>query len=483
MSSAPINPEAVTAPETTPEQVDASCRLPLLVIFGSSAAWLVISAILSFIASLKFHSSALLADCPFFTYGHVQAGAFNTLLYGFIVQAAIGVMLWLIARLGKTTLVQGGFAAIGAIFWNLGVTLGLIGIFLGDGSGYEWFEFPKYAAPILLVGYILMGAVGGFTFAERKTTELYPSQWFLLAALFWFPWIYATALALIHWFPAVGVMQSIVHQWYAHNLLTVWLGSIGIAAIFYFVPKISAKSLASNNYALLTFWFLLLFGSMGGMHHGMPVPAWLPALSTVMAFLLLAPAMAFGLTVHCTLDSDYSAISNSVTLKFVLAGAIALVAGIVIQAFGSVPQISDILHFTFFTVAVDKLMLLGFASLTLLGCIYYILPRVTGVAWPLAAACKLHFMLALAGVFLLVLPLILGGAQQGAMLTSDTSFMDVSSASLKFLRISTLGDLAWLAGSFLLLANVKLLGYRLLKPLVLGCVADSKQSKNREATV
>jgi cytochrome c oxidase cbb3-type subunit I len=483
MSSAPTNTEATAAPEVTPQQIDASCRIPLLVIFGSSAAWLVVSAILSFIASLKFHSAALLADCPFFTYGHVQAGAFNTLLYGFIAQAAIGVMLWLIARLGKTTLVQGGFAAIGAIFWNLGVTLGLIGIFIGDGSGYEWFEFPKYAAPILFAGYILMGAVGGFTFAERKTTELYPSQWFLLAALFWFPWIYATALALIHWFPAVGIMQSIVHQWYAHNLLTVWLGSIGIAAIFYFVPKISAKPLASNNYALLTFWFLLLFGSMGGMHHGMPVPAWLPALSTVMAFLLLAPAMAFGLNLHCTLDSDYSSVGNSLTLKFVLSGAIALVAGIVIQAFGSVPQISDILHFTFFTVAVDKLMLLGFASLTLLVSIYYILPRVTGVEWPWAAWSKAHFALALGGVLFLVLPLALGGAQQGSQLASDTSFMDISTSSLMFLRASTLGEVLWLFGSLLLLVNVKVLVYRLLKPLVLGCVADSKKSKNREATV
>ncbi len=483
MSSAPTNTEATAAPEVTPQQIDASCRIPLLVIFGSSAAWLVISAILSFIASLKFHSAALLADCPFFTYGHVQAGAFNTLLYGFIAQAAIGVMLWLIARLGKTTLVQGGFAAVGAIFWNLGVTLGLIGIFLGDGSGYEWFEFPKYAAPVLLAGYLLMGAVGGFTFAERKTTELYPSQWFLLAALFWFPWIYATALALIHYFPAVGVMQAVVHQWYAHNLLTVWLGSIGIAAVFYFVPKISAKPLASSNYALLTFWFLLVFGSMGGMHHGMPVPAWLPALSTVMAFMLIGPALAFVVNIHWTLADDYAAVSPSVTLKFVLAGAVAFFAGIFIQAFGAIPQVSDILHFTFFTVAIDKLMLLGFASLVLLGSIYYILPRVAGVEWPFAGATKLHCVLAVAGVLLLVLSLALGGAQQGAMLTSDAGFMDVSAASLKFLRISTLGDLAWLGGSLLLLVNVKLLVYRLVKPLVLGCVADSKKSKTREATV
>ncbi len=483
MSSAPSTNEAVCQPENTSAQIDASCRLPLLVIFGSSAAWLVISAILGLIASVKMHSPKLLADCPFFTYGHVQAGAFNTLLYGFVAQAAIGVMLWLIARLGRTTLVQGGFAAVGAIFWNLGVTLGLIGIMIGDGSGYEWFEFPKYAAPVLLVGYVLMGLVAGFTFGSRKNEEMYPSQWFLLAAIFWFPWIYITAVALIHWFPAVGVMQAVVHQWYAHNLVVVWLGSIGIATAYYLVPKLAGKPLASYNHALVSFWFLLLFGGMGGMHHGMPVPAWLPSLSTVMAFLLVGPVLAFIVNLHGTLYDDGGKVPASLTLNFVLAGSVALIVGILMKAIGAVPQISDITHFTYFTAAQSKLMLFGFASLILLGAIYYILPRVAGVEWPLAGALKGHFYLGTIGAAVLVLPLALGGVQQGLKLASPTDFMEVTKAAMMGFRLSTLGDLLWLAGSLALLVNVKLLVYRMVKAQALACMAEAQTAKTREATV
>lgn len=483
MSSAPTTTEAEVLPESAPEQIDASCRLPLLTLFGSAAVWLVISSILGFIASLKFHNAKLLADCPFFTYGHVQAGAFNTLLYGFVAQAAIGVMLWLIARLGRTTLVAGGFAVIGAIFWNLGVTLGLIGIFIGDGSGYEWFEFPKYAAPVLFVGYALIGIVGGMTFADRKTTELYPSQWFLLAALFWFPWIYATALSLIHFFPARGVMQAVVHQWYAHNLVTVWLGSIGIAAVFYFVPKLSGKPLASRNHAMTTFWFLMIFGGMGGMHHGMPVPSWLPSLSTVMAFLLIVPILSYAVNLHATLDSDYSSVKNDVTAKFVISGGVALIFAVLMKAVASLPEINDITQFTYFTVAQSKLFLLGFASLVLLGAIYYILPRVTTVAWPVAGAIKLHYWVAFLGAVLIVLPLALGGIQQGIMLADkDRNFMDVATASLMIFRISTLGDVAILLGSLLLLVNVKLMVYQMAKAQVCCCVLETnKNGKNREA--
>ncbi|MCD6050595.1 MAG: rane protein [Verrucomicrobia bacterium] len=481
MSSAPNHIEAA-APVATPEEIDASCRVPLLVLFGSSAAWLVISSILAFIASVKMHMPTLMADCPFFTYGHVQGAAFNTLLYGFIVQAAAGVMLWLIARLGRTTLSQGGFAAVGGIFWNLGVTLGLIGIMIGDGTGYEWFEFPKYAAAVLFAGYVLIGMVGGFTFAERKTEEMYPSQWFLLAALFWFPWIYATALALIHWFPTMGVMQAVVHQWYAHNLVTIWLGCIGIAAAFYFVPKLAAKPLANRSYALVTFWLLLMFGSIGGMHHGMPVPAWLPALSTVMAFLTVVPILAFAFNIHATLDSDYASWSSSVTQKFMVAGSLALLAGILMKAIGSVPEISDILQFTYFTAAQSKLILMGFASLILLGAIYYIIPQVTGVNWPFPRLAKLHFVLALISVIFLVLALGFAGWIQGSKLSSEADFMDVTLTSLKFFRASTLGDLLWMFGGLFLLVNVKVLLYRMAKAQALACINDSK-AKTREATV
>lgn len=478
MSSAPNNTEA----QSSPEAIDASCRVPLLVLFGSSAAWLVVSALLGLIASVKMHGPAMLADSAFFTYGRVQAGAFNTLLYGFIAQAALGVMLWLIARLGRTTLMQGGFAAVGAIFWNLGVTLGLIGILLGDGTGYEWFEFPKYAAAVLLAGYVFIGIVGGFTFAERKTEELYPSQWFLLAALFWFPWIYATALALIHWSPALGVMQAVVHQWYAHNLVTVWLGSIGIAAAFYFIPKLAGKPLANRSNAMATFWFLLIFGGMGGMHHGMPVPAWLPALSTVMAFLLLVPVLAFVANIHETLDSDYSSLQSSVTQKLVVTGAVALFIGVLMKAFASIPAVSEILHFTYFTAAQSKLMLLGFASLILLGGIYYIVPRITGVEWPSVRAVKAHFFFALVAVSFLVLSLGFAGVIQGTKLASEANFMDVSQESLKAFRASTLGDAVWLLGSLLLLVNLELLVYRMVKAQACAVICDAKP-KTQEATV
>ena len=130
------------------------------------------------------------------------------------------------------------------------------------------------------------------TFAGRRERALYPSHWFLLAALFWFPWIYSTAnLFLVAW-PVRGVAQAVIDWWFANNLLFVWLGLVGLGTAFYFLPKFAGRPLQSHYLALFAFWTLILFGTWCGIPPGAPVPAWMPTLSAVAAALLLVPLLA-----------------------------------------------------------------------------------------------------------------------------------------------------------------------------------------------
>jgi cytochrome c oxidase cbb3-type subunit 1 len=73
--------------------------------------------------------------------------------------------------------------------------------------------------------------------------------------LFWFPWIYSTAELLLLIFPVRGVAQAIIAWWFSNNLLFVWLGLVGLAAMFYFIPKLTNSELHSRYLALLTFGF------------------------------------------------------------------------------------------------------------------------------------------------------------------------------------------------------------------------------------
>src|ERR1043166_5762850 len=97
--------DAVTSPAErgsfSISESDASCRLPLFVMFVSAAVWLIIASFFGLLATLKFHNPNILADIASLTYGRVRPAYFNSLLYGFCVQAGLGVTLWLFVKLGR----------------------------------------------------------------------------------------------------------------------------------------------------------------------------------------------------------------------------------------------------------------------------------------------------------------------------------------------------------------------------------------------
>jgi cytochrome c oxidase cbb3-type subunit 1 len=97
--SPPMPHAAPPSCSAAPAEIDCSCRVPLLVLFLSSAVWLVISSTFALITSIKFHSPNFLADCPWLTYGRVHPVCLNAALYGFCLQAGLGVALWLLPAL------------------------------------------------------------------------------------------------------------------------------------------------------------------------------------------------------------------------------------------------------------------------------------------------------------------------------------------------------------------------------------------------
>src|SRR5690606_23940277 len=110
---------------------------------------------------------------------------------------SFAVALWLMARLARAEVRHAGMLTLAAAFWNIGVTVGIAGILAGDSTSIEWLEIPTYATPILFVAYALVGAWALITFRFGRAKHIYVSQWYLLAALFWFPWLYSVAQVML----------------------------------------------------------------------------------------------------------------------------------------------------------------------------------------------------------------------------------------------------------------------------------------------
>jgi cytochrome c oxidase cbb3-type subunit 1 len=441
------------------EDLNASSRFPVLTMLLGGAAWLVLSSLLGLLASLKFHQPSFLANFAWLTYGRVRPAQTDAFLYGFALQSGLAVILWLLSRLGGARMAQPWVVFFGAKIWNLGVFVGTVGILTGDSTGYETFEFPRYAAPFLLIGYALIGLPGLMTFHRRAPGEVYPTAWFFVAALFWFPWIFTSAALLILVHPAPGIVQALVAWWYAANLQGVWLGIVGLGLVFYLIPLLSRREFQSRSLALLIFWLMILFCGWTGVPSGAPLPASWPALSAAAGITSLVTLLAVACSLGKTFGGKYTELKNSTPLRFGTFGAAAFLIAGLMGCIVAIPAVGRLIGLTWFTPARLLLSSYGFFAMVLFAAAYHIVPQL--IQTPGSADLgRAHFVAAVAGVVLVSGPLAVGGLLQGLKLANPTlTFQESSNVTLSFLRLSTLGELLLLIGNVLFLGTLARLGW------------------------
>lgn len=457
---------------TSPSRIDASCRLPLFTLFGGAALWLVLSSVFGLAASMTFHKPSMFADCAVLTYGRAYPAWSNLLVYGFAIPSGIGVGLWLLARLGRAEVAQPFLIAVGAKLWHLGVLVGLVAILTGQTSGFEWFELPRYAAVILFLAFVLMAIWFFVTYSRRSEESLYPSQWFVLAAVFWFPWILSTAILLLQVFPVRGVVQAAVAWWFAGNLLNVWLTLAGLAATFYLLPKLTERPLQSHYLALFVLWTVMLFGSWTGIPVHSPLPAWMSTVSNIATVMMIVPALAIAAIVIKT-TSGANKVCGGGPLCYSKFAAMALVLTTLVAAIAACPAVARVTDFTWFASGHTALRIYGFFAMTMFAAIYHILPRVAGVEIA-SGRIKLHFWFAMPGALLLAIPLLGAGIKQGLKLAGASGdFLETTKAAAMWFRMSTLGETLIALGAVVFLINTALLIVSYYRAIAKAAIADA----------
>lgn len=448
-------------------EIDASCRASVLFLVVSGAIWLFVGLLLLLLSSVKLHSPGVLADTAWLTLGRIRPAAMNAVLFGFASQTAIGVLLWMLCRLGGTRLFFQSTILIAGVLWNLGVTTGFVGILAGAGTGFDWLEMPRFASVILFIAYALIGICAVMTFHFRRDPALYVSHWYLLAALFWFPWIYSAASFLLLFQPVRGVMQAVVNAWYTNNFLQLWLGSIGLAVIFYFIPRQIGRPLYNRWLAAFGFWTLTFFANLSGLNQltGGPVPAWMISISIAAGVLLIVPLIAVAMNWHLTMAGNYHRAKEDVTLRFVVFGAGSyLIAEALGIALGT-REVSVATHYTYLELGHRYLALFGFVGMVLFGSIHYIVPRLLQAEWYCPKLTKTHFRCSALGVALIFAALSAGGLLQGLKMNlSAEDMIRLIRATVPFVGLSTLGWLLLLIGQGALLINLFVVLRRSVEP-------------------
>lgn len=420
--------------------IDRSCRAPVLFFYTSSILWLLVGTLLGFLASYKMHEPAFWDALAPLNFGRIRPAHLNVVAYGWATQAGLGTAIWLMARLSRAPLAKGWMLIVATTFYNIGVTLGIIGILFGDSNSVEWLEMPGYSSFIMFASFALIALWGIHMVARRREGHIYVSQWYLFAALFWFPWLFATANILLHTFQLSGVSMAAVNWWYGHNVLGLWFTPIGLAAAYYFIPKVVGRPVYSYYLSALGFWSLALFYSWNGMHHliGGPFPAWLVTASIVASFMMVIPVVVVAINHHMTMKGSFHLLKYSPTLRFTVVGAMAYTLVSLQGISMSSRTLNEFTHFTHYTIGHSHLGLYAFFSMVMFGAMYYIVPRLVGCEWRSAMAIKVHFWTAFYGIALMFGALTAGGLAQGFSLENPAiPFNQVVEGTIPYLVART----------------------------------------------
>lgn len=436
-------------------EIDASTKAPALFFLISAVLWLLVGTAFALISSFKLHTPEFLGDYEWLTFGRARSAHLNTVIYGWSVNAAFAVAFWLMARLSRSVLRHPTVLFVAGAFWNIGVSLGVFGILRGDSTSIEWLEMPPYATPLLFVAYALIGAWAVITFRFGKSRHIYVSQWYILAALFWFPWLYSIAQIMLIFEPARGTVQALVNWWFAHNVLGLWFTPIGLGAVYYFLPKVLGKPIHSYYLSVLGFWSLAFFYNWAGVHHliGGPVPAWVQTAGIAASFMMVVPVVVTAINHHMTMVGSFGALKYSPTLRFIVFGAVSYTLTSLQGSSMAIRSWSEVTHFTHYTVAHAHWGMYAFFTMVMFGSIYYIMPRLLLKEWPSAALISTHFWATSIGIMIYVVGLSIGGVLQGLALNDVEhypAFLQIVELTKKYLLsrsyagiLITIGHLAF----------------------------------------
>ena len=181
---------------------------PVLAFFSSSVVWLLAGSVSGLLASLKMHHPWMLADTQWLTFGRIRPVHLNLVAYGWAAHG--GGWHDDVADVPPVAHPLALSRAAGDLLPGMERRRrgGSLELLFGHSNGIEWLEFPTYAALIIFVAFGLNVVWTAITFGARKEPHVYVSQWYILGAIFWFPWLYATTNILLMATPTNGMAEA-----------------------------------------------------------------------------------------------------------------------------------------------------------------------------------------------------------------------------------------------------------------------------------
>jgi cytochrome c oxidase cbb3-type subunit 1 len=459
--------------EKRKQRIDKKSSIPqgniILWYIGCAVFWLLFGTTAGEYLGIKFVAPES-DSVSWLSFGRLRPVHTNAVFWGWSSLAMLGLAYYVVPTVSNTPIasLKKGWASL--ILINASVVIGSICLMAGINNGGG--EYREYIWPVMaLFGAGLVLTLVNFiqTIARRKSREIYISNWYIVSAL-----IFTLTIAFVAYWPTWqnGLGETIVQGYYMHQGVGMWFMLFNLGLVYYFLPQQVNKPIYSYGMGILAFWSQIIFYTLIGTHHFVfsSIPWWLQTVAIVGSAGMIIPVVAGTTNFFMTFKGSWNKLSSSYTLPFFFVGILFYFTGS-LQGTAEAFRYTNLLwHFTDFTVAHSHLTMYGIIAFLLWGCIYVLVPRVTGKE-PSQILTGIHFWMAFVGLMFYTIPLMIGGTLKGLSWMEGKFFIESVTAMAPFWLWRAIGGtLMWISHIIFAINFYKM-------------VATSKSADVRELTI
>ena len=345
----------------------------------SAATWLVLGVTMGLILALEFVFPDLFNGIAFLVFGRLRQAHTNTVMFAWLSPGMMGIWFYIVPRLAGRKLWSEPLGNLSALLWNIAMAAGVVLLLMGSTQSREYAELV-WGVDVAVMAVLILNVFNFYiTIMNRVDKSMYVSLWYISGTLIWMPMLYF--IGNVMWNPPTGALTGIndaIFNWfYGHNVLGLWFTTGLLAVIYYIVPRETRTPLYSHLLSLIAFWGIALFYTGVGGHHleWAPIPYWLKTIAVAESIGMVLVVVAFMMNIWLTMRGNWNRFVTSIPLRFVIVGWAAYILVSYQGSHQALRSINLITHFTQYVPGHAHLSLLFFAASTIMGAMYYIIPR------------------------------------------------------------------------------------------------------------
>lgn len=382
-------------------------------------------------------------------FGVIRPIHVGTVAWLWLLSANIGLFYFFVPRLCGVPLWSSKLAYLSMACWWPALIIGQYSYPFGTNSGWEYAELPQWVGwfpvkPLFTFSWVLIVINLYATIATRRFQKMYVSLWYVMGTLLWTTFTWMTGAYGVNWVPE-GISRVHVNFFYVHNLVGLIFTPMGLAAAYYFLPKLANTPIYSHKLSMVGFWALAFTYSWIGTHHILhgPISQWLQTVSIMFSIWLLIPVFSVVHNIFMTLLPQWNKYSLSPPLRFIMMGNIFYLITCIQGPTMALRNVNEITSKTDWVIGHAHISLYATFTFFAIAGIYYVIPAITRKPlWSVKMA-EWHFALNMIGTIPFIASLWVGGYLQGMLWSNwadGTTYAEFHRALTQMTFIDTIAE-------------------------------------------